>query len=78
MGFMYIGLEENKEGLYKLVVFYEECVKGGVGLIVMGGFLFNLCGCLYLFSVEFSKIKYVKVYKVVIEVVYCYGVKIVL
>ncbi len=38
MGSMHTGLEEHKEGLQKLAAFYEERAKGGVGLIVTGGF----------------------------------------
>ena len=44
MGSMHTGLEEHKEGLDKLAAFYEERAKGGVGLIVTGGFSPNLRG----------------------------------
>ncbi len=44
MGSMHTGLEEDKQGLNKLAAFYEERAKGGVGLIVTGGFSPNLRG----------------------------------
>lgn len=47
MGLMYIGLEELFDGLQCLVVFYVECVVGGVGLIVIGGIVFNKKGVVY-------------------------------
>lgn len=46
MGLMYVGLEEVLNGFEWMVVFYVECVCGEVGLIVMGGFVLNECGCL--------------------------------
>ncbi len=63
MGSMHTGLEENKEGLHKLAAFYEERAKGGVGLIVTGGFSPNLRGRLHPFSAEFSKTKHAKAHK---------------
>ncbi len=60
MGSMHTGLEEHKEGLQKLAAFYEERAKGGVGLIVTGGFSPNLRGRLHPLSAEFSKPKHAK------------------
>jgi 2,4-dienoyl-CoA reductase (NADPH2) len=78
MGSMHTGLEENKEGLHKLAAFYEERARGGVGLIVTGGFSPNLRGRLTPFSAEFSKVKHAKDHQVVTEAVHKHGGKIAL
>ncbi|AUI86543.1 NADPH-dependent 2,4-dienoyl-CoA reductase [Vibrio azureus] len=78
MGSMHTGLEEHKEGLQKLAAFYEERAKGGVGLIVTGGFSPNLRGRLHPLSAEFSKPKHAKAHKVVTEAVHRQGGKIAL
>ena len=78
MGSMHTGLEEHKEGLDKLAAFYEERAKGGVGLIVTGGFSPNLRGRLSPFSAEFSKAKHAKSHKVVTQAVHKHGGKIAL
>ena len=44
MGSMHTGLEEDPEGSQKLSAFYEARAKGGVGLIVTGGFSPNTAG----------------------------------
>lgn len=41
MGFMYMGLEDCFYNYLKLVVYFGECVKGGVGLIIIGGIFLN-------------------------------------
>lgn len=78
MGSMHTGLEEHKEGLQRLAAFYEERAKGGVGLIVTGGFSPNLRGRLHPLSAEFSKPKHAKAHKVVTEAVHKHGSKIAL
>ncbi|MGY3569215.1 FAD-dependent oxidoreductase [Vibrio paucivorans] len=78
MGSMHTGLEEDKKGLHKLAAFYEERAKGGVGLIVTGGFSPNLRGRLHPFSAEFSKPKHANAHKVVTEAVHRQGGKIAL
>ncbi|PMH40596.1 NADPH-dependent 2,4-dienoyl-CoA reductase [Vibrio sp. 10N.286.49.B3] len=78
MGSMHTGLEENKEGLGKLAAFYAERAKGGVGLIVTGGFSPNLRGRLHPFSAEFSKPKHAKAHQVVTQAVHNEGGKIAL
>ncbi|MEH0665677.1 NADPH-dependent 2,4-dienoyl-CoA reductase [Vibrio scophthalmi] len=78
MGSMHTGLEEQKEGLGKLAAFYAERAKGGVGLIVTGGFSPNLRGRLHPFSAEFSKPKHAQAHKVVTEAVHQHGSKIAL
>ena len=66
------------EGLQKLAAFYEERAKGGVGLIVTGGFSPNLRGRLHPLSAEFSKPKHAEAHKVVTEAVHKHGSKIAL
>ena len=78
MGSMHTGLEEDKSGLHKLAAFYEERAKGGVGLIVTGGFSPNFRGRLHPFSAQFSKAKHVNAHKVVTEAVHKYNGKIAL
>lgn len=78
MGSMHTGLEENKEGLHQLAAFYAERAKGGVGLIVTGGFSPNLRGRLHPFSAEFSKEKHAQAHQIVTEMVHRHGAKIVL
>lgn len=78
MGSMHTGLEEDKQGLHKLAAFYEERAKGGVGLIVTGGFSPNFRGRLHPFAAEFSKAKHAKAHKVVTEAVHRHGGKIAL
>ncbi|WGW01411.1 NADPH-dependent 2,4-dienoyl-CoA reductase [Vibrio sp. YMD68] len=78
MGSMHTGLEEDKKGLDKLAAFYEERAKGGVGLIVTGGFSPNLRGRLTPFSAEFSKPKHAQAHKVVTDAVHKHGGKIAL
>ena len=38
MGSMHTGLEEHKEGMGRMAAFFAERARGGVGLIVTGGF----------------------------------------
>ncbi|MDG3088631.1 NADPH-dependent 2,4-dienoyl-CoA reductase [Vibrio hannami] len=78
MGSMHTGLEEHKEGMGRLAAFYEERAKGGVGLIVTGGFSPNLRGRLHPLSAEFSKPKHAKEHKVITEAVHKHGGKIAL
>jgi 2,4-dienoyl-CoA reductase (NADPH2) len=44
MGSMHTGLEEAPNGFARLAAFYAERARGGVGLIVTGGFSPNLSG----------------------------------
>ena len=78
MGSMHTGLEEDKSGLHKLAAFYEERAKGGVGLIVTGGFSPNFRGRLHPFSAQFNKQKHAAAHRVVTEAVHRHGGKIAL
>ncbi len=44
MGSMHTGLEEESDGFERMAAFFAERAKGGVGLIVTGGFSPNLSG----------------------------------
>jgi 2,4-dienoyl-CoA reductase (NADPH2) len=44
MGSMHTGLEETKDGYARLAAYFAERARGGVGLIVTGGFSPNLAG----------------------------------
>ena len=44
MGSMHTGLEEEKNGFERMAAFYGERARGGVGLIVTGGFAPNIEG----------------------------------
>jgi 2,4-dienoyl-CoA reductase (NADPH2) len=44
MGSMHTGLEEAPDGFDRLAAFYAERARGGVGLIVTGGFSPNISG----------------------------------
>ncbi len=45
MGSMHTGLEEDPDGLGRLAAYFAERARGGVGLIVTGGFSPNHEGC---------------------------------
>ncbi len=78
MGSMHTGLEEQKGDLTRLAAFYEQRAKGGVGLIVTGGFSPNLRGRLHPFSSQLSTAAQAKRHKVVTEAVHKHGGKIAL
>jgi len=44
MGSMHTGLEEAPDGFQRMAVFFAERARGGVGLMVTGGFSPNLAG----------------------------------
>ena len=54
MGSMHTGLEDVRNGIDRLAHFYEERSKGGVGLIVTGGFAPNFSGRVSPFSSQLS------------------------
>ncbi|NUO89687.1 MAG: NADPH-dependent 2,4-dienoyl-CoA reductase [Dermatophilaceae bacterium] len=47
MGSMHTGLEDRAKDFDRLAAYYAERARGGVGLIVTGGFAPNLAGALY-------------------------------
>lgn len=78
MGSMHTGLEEERGELKKLAAFYEERAKGGVGLIVTGGFSPSLRGRLHPFSSQLSTSAHAKKHKIVTDSVHKHGGKIAL
>ena len=50
MGSMHTGLEDNAADMEKLTTFYEERARGGIGLIITGGYAPNRTGWLVPFS----------------------------
>ena len=54
MGSMHTGLEEAPNGFVRLAAFYAERARGGVGLIVTGGFSPNLSGRAYPHAAQLS------------------------
>jgi 2,4-dienoyl-CoA reductase (NADPH2) len=78
MGSMHTGLEEHKGGFEKMAAFYAERARGGVSLIVTGGFAPNLFGRLAPFSSQLSYFWQVKKHKQITEAVHREGGKIAL
>ena len=73
MGSMHTGLEEEKDGYYKMGVYLAERARGGVGLIVTGGIAPNIQGWTGPFSARLSSNKQVKNHKIVTEAVHKEG-----
>lgn len=78
MGSMHTGLEEHKGGFERLAEFYAERARGGVGLIVTGGFSPNLTGRLAPFSAQLSYFWQVKKHRRITQAVHRAGGKIAL
>jgi len=78
MGSMHTGLEEDKESLERLAVFYRERAQGGVGLIVTGGFAPNRAGRLAPFAAKLTNKKEQKRHELITDTVHKAGGKIAL
>ena len=78
MGSMHTGLEESKNGFEKLAAFYAERARGGVGLILTGGFAPNLTGRLSPFASQLSFFWQVRNHRKVTQAVHKEGGKIAL
>ncbi|KFZ38409.1 2,4-dienoyl-CoA reductase [Shewanella mangrovi] len=76
MGSMHTGLEEEKHGFEKLAVFYQERVRGGVGLIVTGGISPNFRGRLTPGATQLSFPWQVAKHRIVTKAVHADGGKI--
>lgn len=76
MGSMHTGLEDSVRTLNELKMFYEERAKGGVGLIITGGYAPNRRGWLVPFSGKLTNHFEVLLHKQVTEVVHKHGAKI--
>jgi len=76
MGSMHTGLEEVSDGVQRLAAFYAERAKGGVGLIVTGGFFPNLQSGAASNSTGFSTDHEVQSHKLITSAVHNAGAKI--
>lgn len=76
MGSMHTGLEEAKNGFEKMAVFYAERARGGVGLIVTGGFSPNINGWLKPFGGKMTNKREAKKHRIVTDAVHQAGGKI--
>ncbi len=76
MGSMHTGLEDKSKDFDKLAAYFEERSKGGVGLIVTGGYSPNMEGWLYPFASKLTSRSGVKQHRKVTEAVHRHGGKI--
>jgi 2,4-dienoyl-CoA reductase (NADPH2) len=73
MGSMHTGLEEAKNGFEKLAAFYAERARGGVGLIVTGGFGPNEEGAVIMGGATLNKASQVEKHRLVTGAVHAEG-----
>ena len=78
MGSMHTGLEEERHGFERMAAFYAERARGGVGLIVTGGFSPNLAGRAYPLASQLSFPWQVAKHRIVTDAVHAAGGKIAL
>ncbi len=78
MGSMHTGLEDKFLKLTDLAKFYEERAKGGVGLIITGGFAPNWRGWLLPFASTLNSFLQVAKHREVTDAVHKHGAKIAL
>ncbi|MFC7402330.1 FAD-dependent oxidoreductase [Citricoccus sp. GCM10030269] len=78
MGSMHVGLEDRRADAAKLAAFYAERIRGGVGLVVTGGYAPNLTGRLTPFAGTMRSPRDVTTHRTVTEAVHSAGGRIVL
>jgi 2,4-dienoyl-CoA reductase (NADPH2) len=78
MGSMHTGLEDSAKDLPKLAAYYAERAKGGVGLIITGGYAPNRTGWLLPFSSKLTTHSEAKKHKQITNAVHEAGGKIAL
>ncbi|MGH3735019.1 MAG: FAD-dependent oxidoreductase [Micromonosporaceae bacterium] len=76
MGSMHTGLEDNPRHFPKLATYFAERARGGVGLIVTGGFSPNKTGWLYPFASKLSRPSEAREHRVVTDMVHAAGGKV--
>jgi 2,4-dienoyl-CoA reductase (NADPH2) len=76
MGSMHTGLEEAPDGYHRMAAFFAERARGGVGLIVTGGFGPNLRGGTSEFTTGFGTDEEVQSHKLITDAVHEAGGKI--
>lgn len=78
MGSMHTGLEDKSRDFLKLATYFAERARGGVGLIVTGGFAPNIVGWLSPFGSRLSSSSAAKKHRVITDAVHEAGGKIAL
>ena len=78
MGSMHTGLEEHPKGSLRLAAFYAERAKGGVGLIITGGFAPNTEGRVFENGADLVSDKQLAFHKPIVSAVHEKGGKIAL
>jgi 2,4-dienoyl-CoA reductase (NADPH2) len=78
MGSMHTGLEDKAKDFPKLAAYFAERARGGVGLIVTGGFAPNVEGWLTPFGSRLASSRAAKSHRVITEAVHQAGGKIAL
>lgn len=78
MGSMHTGLEEMEDGFPKMAAYFAERARGGVGLMVTGGFAPNEIGCLWEGGGKLNTPEEAERHKLITQAVHSEGGKIAL
>ncbi len=78
MGSMHTGLEDKAKDFPKLAAYFAERARGGVGLIVTGGFAPNVEGWLSPFGSRLASSRAAKTHHIITDAVHAEGGKIAL
>jgi 2,4-dienoyl-CoA reductase (NADPH2) len=78
MGSMHTGLEDRVRDFPRLAAYFAERARGGVGLIVTGGFAPNRVGWLTPFGSRLASVRQAREHRVITEAVHEHGGKIAL
>ena len=73
MGSMHTGMEEESDGFENMAAYFSARARGGVGLIVTGGFAPNRAGWAMPFSEKLSTKKEAKKHRKITEAVHAEG-----
>ena len=76
MGSMHTGMEEESDGFENMAAYFAKRARGGVGLIVTGGFAPNRAGWAMPFSEKLSNNKEVKKHQQITSAVHAEGGRI--
>src|SRR5580765_4168476 len=78
MGSMHTGLEDKAKDFPRLAAYFAERARGGVGLIVTGGFAPNIEGWLSPFGSRLATTSQARKHRIVTDAVHADGGKIAL
>jgi len=78
MGSMHTGFEEMEDGFPKMAAYFAERARGGVGLMVTGGFAPNEIGCLWEGGGKLNTPEEAEKHKLITQAVHSEGGKIAL